>query len=423
MQYRVNGLSRLGVAMQPLPIFFTKAPAALFAALLAFFAGMQGIYMLLHLYLVVEDQTTVLFMTACAPFISALVGGSFYGYLRWLDAKGLTTHPTHATVLQVVVVGIQVFLAVVGGLAMVLEPLQEVVGDSHKSLTTFLAVWGGPVSFVTSSMIICLAMNQVVIVDHLVLTTLAQSSLIVLAFIYDAPDTTTVVALTVSSAAFVWKVIRFYHQWRHYEMAAVIEQRPCKMNTLKVVSFLVLFLGMLCGIFFTFLFSERYHHGALVRAIAVFIVIMISLIMVIVSKTVTSRLKPILRLWRNRFVIFLETNAWAFVWIVFWALHETKTNHLHHLIWWAPVCIELVIFLRKVVRNVIAASYDDQDLDQYDFTISGAFQSFLDWIRELFLKSELEESSLSLPLVIPIPNDHAANDRFDEDLKPGELPV
>ena len=413
MQNCVNGgLSRGGVAIQLPYIIFSKAHVALFAALLAVFGGMQGIYMLLHLCLLVEDRTTILFMTACAPFISTLVGGCFYGYLRWLDAKGLTTHPTHATVLQVVVVGIQVFLAVVGGLAMVVEPLQEVVGDSRKSLTTFLAVWGGPTSFLLSSMIICLAMNQVVIVDHLVLTTLAQSSLIVLALIYDARDTTTLVALTVSSAAFLWKLYRFYRQWRHYETAAsVLQQSQGKTDTLKVVSFLVLFVGMLCGIFFTFLFSERYHHGALVRVIAVFIVIMVSLILVVLSKTITSRLKPIMRLRRNRFLIFFETNAWAFVWIVFWALHETKTNHLHHLIWWAPVFIEVVIFLRKVIRNVIAASYDDPTLEQYDFTISGALKSFLDdWIRKLFLKSEME-NSLSLPFV---PADRKAKDLFEK---------
>ena len=68
--------------------------------------------------------------------------------------------------------------------------------------------------------------------------------------------------------------------------------------------------------------------------------------------------------------------------------------------------IEVVIFLRKVIRNVIAASYDDPTLDQYDFTISGAFQSFLNWMRELCKKSSESASGegrggdLSLPLVV-----------------------
>jgi hypothetical protein len=422
MQYHVNGLSRGGVAIQLPHIIFSKAHIVLFAALLAFFGGMQGIYMLLHLFMVVEDRTTMLVMTACAPFISSIVGGCFYGYLRWLDTKGLTTHPSSATVLQVVVVGIQVLVAVVGGLAMVVEPIHDVVGDARKSLTTFLAVWGGPTSFLLSSMIICLAMNQVVIVDHLVLTTLAQSSLIVLAFVYDAPDTTTVVALTVSSAAFVWKLYRFYYQLRHYQMAAVLQQSQCKTDFVKVVSFLVLFVGMLGGIFFTFLFSERYHHGALIRVVAVFMVTIVSLILVLLSKTITSRLKPILRLHRNRFLISLETNAWAFVWIVFWALHETKTNHLHHLIWWAPVFIEVVIFLRKVIRNVIADSYDDPTLDQSEYTIGGSIRNSLKWISGLLKKSESASGEgrggdLSMPLVAT--DDSIRSQSFPK----GEIPI
>lgn len=402
MQSHMNGLSRGGVAIQLPNIVFSKAHVALFVVLLAFFGGMQGIYMLLHLFLVVKDQTLMHLMTACAPFISCVVGGGFYGYLRWLDTKGLTTHPSSATVLQVVVVGIQVMVSVLGGLTMAVEPIHDVVGDSLKSLTTFFAVWGGPVSFVLSSMIVCLAMNQVVIIDHIVLTTLVQFSLGILAFVYDAVDTTVIVAVTLSYATFLWKLYRFYRQWRHYERAAVLHlQSTYKTDMVKIISFIVIFVGMLGGILFTFLFSERYEHAILLRVVAVFVVTIVSLIMVLLSKTITSRLRPIMRLTRNRFLIFLETNAWAFVWIVFWALHEKKTNHLHHLIWWAPMFIELVIFLRKVIRNVIAASYDDPTLDQYDFTISGAFQSFLDWIHELFKKSEsVSEGDLSLPLVV-----------------------
>lgn len=385
---------------QPPRITFTKGSMPLFIATLSFLQGVYGIYMLLHFVVFLQEtkKTTMLAITASAPLVTSIIGLSFYGYLMWLEGKKLKNHPSGLVVTQIMVFALQVVCTVIAELAMVVEPLVEVVGSNHQTLTTFFAVWGGAIAFLLSSMIICLAMNQVVIVDHLFLSTVTQLGLIVTVIVFNTFNNVTIIAVVLSSIAFIWKLYRFYRQWLHYEGSVMFGQT--NLEIVKNASFLVIFISMMAMIITTFLLLEEQSHAALIRVTVVFIVIFVSLVALIISKTITSRLKPVLRLTRHRVLVFFETNTWSLIWILFWVLNETKTNHIHHLIWWAPIFVECVIFLRKIVRKIIANSIDEPITDQSD---NGCVAHYYDCLRNMFdrLRRQFNnhEEDLSLPFV------------------------
>lgn len=381
---------------QPPQITFTTGSMSLFIATLSFLQGLYGIYMLLHFFVFLQEtkKTTMLAITASAPLVTSIIGLSFYGYLMWLEGKKLKNHPSSLVVTQIIVYALQVVCTVIAELAMVVEQLVEVVGSNHQTLTTFFAVWGGAIAFLLSSMIVCLAMNQVVIVDHIFLSTLTQLSLIVTVIVFNTFNTVTIVTVTLSSIAFSWKLYRFYRQWIHYGQT--------NLEIVKNASFLVIFISMMAMIITTFLLLEEQSHAALIRVTVVFLVIFVSIVALIISKTITRRLKPVLRLTRHRVLVFFETNTWSLIWILFWVLNETKTNHVHHLIWWAPIFVECVIFLRKIVRKIIANSIDEPIIDQSD---DDCVAHYYDCLRNLFnsLRRQFNnhEGDLSLPLIDP----------------------
>lgn len=399
---RIPPHSAVNQPPQPPQIPFTTGSMSLFIATLSFLKGVYGIYMLLHFFVILSEskRTTVLAITASEPLVTSLIGLSFYGYLMWLEDKNLKKHPSSLVVTQIIVFALQVVCTVITELAMVVEQLVEVVGSNHQTLTTFFAVWGGAIVFLLSSMIVCLAMNQVVIVDHIFLSTLTQLSLIVTVIVFNTFNNVTIVAVVLSSIAFIWKLYRFYCQWLHYEGSVMYGQT--NLEIVKNTSFLVIFISMMTMIITTFLLLEEQSHAALIRVTVVFLVIFLSIVALIVSKTITRRLKPVLRLTRHRVLVFFETNTWSLIWILFWVLNETKTNHVHHLIWWAPIFVECVIFLRKIVRKIIANSIDEPIIDQSD---DDCVAHYYDCLRNLFnsLRRQFNshEGDLSLPLVDP----------------------
>lgn len=378
---------------QPPQIKFTTGSMPLFIATLSFLHGVYGIYMLLHFFVFLQEtkKTTMLAITASAPLCTSIIGLSFYGYLMWLDGKNLKSHPASLVVTQIIVFALQVVCTVIAELAMVVEPLVEVVGsNNHQTLTAFFAVWGGAIAFLLSSMIVCLAMNQVVIVDHIFLSTLTQLSLIVTVIVFNTFNTVTIVTVTLSSIAFTWKLYRFYRQWIHYEGSVIYGQT--NLEIVKNTSFLVIFISMMAMIITTFLLLEEQSHAALIRVTVVFLVIFVSIVALIISKTITRRLKPVLRLTRHRVLVFFETNTWSLIWILFWVLNETKTNHVHHLVWWAPIFVECVIFLRKIVRKIIA---NDDDC------VAHSYECLRNLFNSLRRQFNNHEGDLSLPLIDP----------------------
>jgi hypothetical protein len=222
--------------------------------------------------------------------------------------------------------------------------------------------------------------------------------------VFNTFNTVTIVTVTLSSIAFAWKLYRFYRQWIHYEESVIHGQT--NLEIVKNASFLVIFISMMAMIIATFLLLEEQSHAALIRVTVVFLVIFVSIIALVISKTITRRLKPVMRLTRHRVLVFFETNTWALIWILFWVLNETKTNHLHHLIWWAPIFVEGVIFLRKIVRKIIANSIDEPIIDQSG---DDSVAHYYDCLKKLFncfrrqFNNHEGDLSLRLPLVVDPP--------------------